>query len=162
MDDPPRYQPLRALPAAPYVPGRGTRPISDDQVALREPLLGAARWAEQAEYLWGVDLYNGGFFWEAHEAWERLWRASEPDTLQHAYLQGLIQCTAACLKITQHEPDAAQRIAARALAHLAPVHAHCAGPYMGLDLARFCDAFRDFVDSAPIDVASRPHILLES
>ena len=30
-------------------------------------------WRENADYLYGVDLYNHGYLWEAHEAWEGLW-----------------------------------------------------------------------------------------
>ncbi len=43
----------------------------------------------------GVDLYNAGRFWEAHEALEALWRASGPP--ERALWQGLIQAAAAML-----------------------------------------------------------------
>jgi predicted metal-dependent hydrolase len=41
----------------------------------------------------GVQLFNGGEFWEAHEAWEKIWqRHAEP---WRYFIQGLIQAAAA-------------------------------------------------------------------
>ena len=52
-----------------------------------------------AVFLYGVDLYNHGYLWEAHEAWEGLWHQAKRDALQAEFLQGLIQCAAAALKV---------------------------------------------------------------
>ncbi|TGQ49534.1 DUF309 domain-containing protein, partial [Mesorhizobium sp. M1C.F.Ca.ET.210.01.1.1] len=27
-------------------------------------------------FRWGIDLFNHGYYWEAHEAWEPLWHAA--------------------------------------------------------------------------------------
>jgi len=43
----------------------------------------------------GVRLYNAGRFWEAHEAWETVWRAAP--AAERAAWQGLIQAAAAML-----------------------------------------------------------------
>jgi len=43
----------------------------------------------------GVSLYNAGRFWEAHEALETVWRASEG--VERTLWQGLIQAAAAML-----------------------------------------------------------------
>ncbi|MEK7727114.1 MAG: DUF309 domain-containing protein [candidate division KSB1 bacterium] len=41
----------------------------------------------------GLALFNAGEFWEAHEAWERIWRRhAEP---WRFFIQGLIQAAAA-------------------------------------------------------------------
>ncbi|HMI90298.1 MAG TPA: DUF309 domain-containing protein [Polyangiales bacterium] len=166
MEPAPRYRPLRALPAYAYVPGRSERPAVDLEPAASEAdYLPAERWAEHGEYLWGADLYNAGFFWEAHEAWEGAWRAAEHDLVQHAYLQGLIQCAAACLKGVLADTDSARRIAARALDRLEGIQmlpTQAARDYMGLDLARFCAAFRSFIARDPTDVAARPLLILSS
>ena len=151
MNEPPRYQPSRALPERAYVPGLNERPAIDPS-PVRE--------TEHAQYLWGVDLYNNGFFWEAHEAWESLWRAAEHDVVQHAFLQALILCAAACLKGVQHDGDAAKRIAARALERLERVQSERLDSYLGLELEPFSRAFRSFVDRDPTEVASRPRIIL--
>jgi uncharacterized protein len=167
VNEPPRYQPSRALPARAYVPGpsqlgepaAGVRP--EPGPSPEPAFLPAAKWIQNAEYLWGVDLYNAGFFWEAHEAWEGVWRvaAQEPD--QHRFLQALIQCTAACLKARMGNLDAAHRLAGRALKRLDDLQARHQGVYMGLDVAAFAVDFRRFmVDPAP--PARAPWLLLRT
>jgi hypothetical protein len=152
-----RYQPLRALPREAYVPGRSRRPAVEVARASSGALyFPAERWAEHAEYLWGADLYNAGFFWEAHEAWEGAWRAADHDPVQHGFLQGLIQCAAACLKGVLADADAARRIAVRALARFERTQTEAGPVYMGLDLARFSGAFRRYIDSDPTQLADRP------
>lgn len=44
-------------------------------------------------FLEGVDRFNSGEFWDAHESWEKLWLVAETDLDQ--FLQGLIQLAAA-------------------------------------------------------------------
>ena len=33
-------------------------------------------WKDNEDYLFGIDLYNYHYYWEAHEAWEGLWIAA--------------------------------------------------------------------------------------
>ena len=49
----------------------------------------------------GVDLFNRGLYWEAHEAWEHQW---VPDRKgPHAeFYKGLIQVAAGCLHYRRH------------------------------------------------------------
>src|SRR5574341_254771 len=47
-----------------------------------------------AQALRAVELFNGGAFWEAHEALETIWR-SVPDESEALVIQGLIQAAAA-------------------------------------------------------------------
>lgn len=44
----------------------------------------------------GVELFNAGLYWEAHEAWEEAWM---PDRhgLDRGFYKGLIQVAAGCL-----------------------------------------------------------------
>ncbi len=51
----------------------------------------------------GVKLFNGGRFFEAHEAWEDAWRA-ETDTTTRSFLQGLIQVAAGFVKWQRGQP----------------------------------------------------------
>ena len=48
----------------------------------------------------GIDLFNGGEYWEAHEAWEQEWMPDRkgPDA---AFYKGLIQIAAGCLHYTR-------------------------------------------------------------
>jgi predicted metal-dependent hydrolase len=49
----------------------------------------------------GIDLFNRGEYWEAHEAWEREWLPDRkgPDS---GFYKGLIQVAAGCLHYTRH------------------------------------------------------------
>lgn len=52
-----------------------------------------ARAMEKSQFRRGLELFNTGKFFEAHEAWEETWLvASEPEK---TFLQGLIQLAAA-------------------------------------------------------------------
>ena len=33
------------------------------------------QWHLCRPYLYGIDLFNDGYYWEAHEVWEGLWHA---------------------------------------------------------------------------------------
>ncbi|TMC81057.1 MAG: DUF309 domain-containing protein [Chloroflexi bacterium] len=49
----------------------------------------------------GVDLFNNGRYWDAHEVWERDWTPDRkgPDS---GFYKGLIQVAAGCLHYTRH------------------------------------------------------------
>src|SRR6476620_7466985 len=49
----------------------------------------------------GIDLYNSGSFFEAHEAWEEVWLDAENS--EREFYQGLIQITAAFVHVTRNE-----------------------------------------------------------
>jgi len=49
----------------------------------------------------GIDLYNAGHYWNAHEAWEQVWLDSEREL--RGFYQGLIQVTAAFVHVTRDE-----------------------------------------------------------
>jgi hypothetical protein len=70
-------------------------------------------WAENEDFLFGVDLFNAGYFWEAHLFWERLW-AVAAEGEDRTFLQSIIQTAAACLKARQGEIAGARKLLARA------------------------------------------------
>ena len=49
----------------------------------------------------GIELFNRGEYWEAHEVWERDWTTDRkgPDS---GFYKGLIQVAAGCLHYTRH------------------------------------------------------------
>ena len=161
-----RYAPHRPFPKYAYLPGRDPHPTRDPHghsYGVREErstYLPAERWRQNEEYLYGVDLYNHGFLWEAHEAWENLWHPAKHDPEQAGFLQGLIQCTAASLKVPMEQPGGLERLASIGTRRLEDV-AESAGPrFMGLDVASFVAAFRAFADSRPASADERPRIEL--
>jgi predicted metal-dependent hydrolase len=66
----------------------------------------------------GVELFNAGRFWEAHEAWEELWLKESGDEKQ--FLQGLIQLAAAYHHVQRGTFPGAVRLFEAALRRLAP------------------------------------------
>jgi hypothetical protein len=161
-----RYFPGKAFPPYAFLPGRDPHPTRDPRghsFGLAEETatyLPAARWRENAPYLWGTDLYNHGFLWEAHEAWEGLWHVAKHDRTLALHVQGLIQCAAAWLKIPMLQPQGTLRLAALALEKLEEVAERNRGAYMGLDLTAFTAAVRAFADSRPATLAGYPRIVL--
>jgi hypothetical protein len=165
-----RYAPQRSFPSYAYLPGRDPHPTRDPRGHSHESARGgeehevgylvADLWRENEEYLFGVDLYNHGFLWEAHEAWESLWHAAKHDADQALFLQGLIQCSAASLKIPMQQPNGLAKLAEIGTGRLEKV-ARAAGPkYMGLDVPAFVRAFRAFASSSPSSADERPRIEL--
>jgi len=165
--EPPRYAPSRAFPPYAFLPGRDPHPTGDPRghsFGAERPLpphLPPERWREDEEYLHGIDLYNHGYLWEAHEAWEGRWHQARGDALHADFLQGLIQCAAASLKLRLEQRRGLERLAEMGTARLERV-ARAAGPrYMGLDVPAFVDAFRTFASTAT-SADQRPLLRLTS
>lgn len=120
----PRHRPERTLPSHAFVPGRTPRPPGDGE--------------EKGDFLWGIDLYHAGYLWEAHEAWEGVWKAAA-DPAERELLQALIQIAAALLKAHVGEEAGARKLAGRARARLRSVPDRCMGVDVS-DLLRQLDA----------------------
>ena len=73
----------------------------------------------------GVELFNRGAFWEAHEAWEELWLRAGPDI--RLFLQGLIQLAAAWHHVGRGNQRGAERLFRAGLEKLAPYRPSHAG-----------------------------------
>ena len=56
----------------------------------------------------GIELYEAGHYWNAHEAWEQVWMDA-PNELRLFY-QGLIQVTAAFVHVTRGEYPGSVRL----------------------------------------------------
>jgi hypothetical protein len=147
------------LPEVAFLPGRTARP-SRAGFELDGTLLAPERWRENLIWLHGVDLYNHGFAWEAHEAWEQIWAAS-PDPLQKRFLQSLIQAAASALKRALDERSGSRRLAQRACDGLDALSSELSPNFMGLDHARFCARFRAFGASAEARFDDRPRLRLQ-
>jgi len=67
----------------------------------------------------GVELFNQGRFFEAHEAWEEIWRSTTPEPRD--LFQGLIQVAAALHQFLDlHRNEAPRRTLAKARKRLEP------------------------------------------
>ncbi len=118
--NPGRLVPEWRFPSGSYVPGRSshyTRGVESHASGPAEPIkkpLQPARWREFRPYLWGIDLFNYGYYWEAHEAWEGVWHAVGRRGPVADFLKGLIVLAAAGVKARQARPAGLRRHALRA------------------------------------------------
>lgn len=120
-----RYVPDRAFPAYSYVPGKFPHPHRDPQghshgvdvVEQSPPTF--EDWQECESYLWGIDLFNAGFYWEAHEAWEAAWISVGRQGPIADFLKALIKLAAAGVKAREGRAAGVARHAARCLELLA-------------------------------------------
>jgi predicted metal-dependent hydrolase len=129
----------RAFPPYTYVPGSGTpHPVSDPRGHMHghsEPKvtpLDPKNWRDNETYLYAVDLFNHGYYWEAHEAWESLWHAAGHHGKMADFLKGLIKLAAAGVKELEHNQAGVNRHLTRALELLSGVDESV---FCGVDLA---------------------------
>ena len=117
---PPRFLPEEPLPPYSFVPGKVPHPVSDPAGHLygkppeRPAPIDPENWRESRAYLRGLDLFNHGFFWEAHEVWEGLWHAAGRKGVTADFLKGLIKLAAAGVKFREGRPDGVRSHLARA------------------------------------------------
>lgn len=141
-----RHCPARPLPPYAFVPGHWPHPQRDaaghsvgTPEAQPAPLVPSA-WQDAPDYLWGLDLFNHGYYWEAHEAWEGLWIAAGRHGPVAELLQGLIKLAAGALKWRQRQPRAARSLAKAATEHFGAVTAQTGATTLaGLVLAELVD-----------------------
>jgi predicted metal-dependent hydrolase len=115
----PRYCPERPLPLYSYVPGLAPHPTSDPRghsFAAKHPTvepLDQTSFATNQTYLYAIDLFNHGFYWEAHEEWESLWHAAGRSGPTADFLKGLIKLAAAGVKLREGRPAGVKQHAQR-------------------------------------------------
>lgn len=139
----------RAFPSYRFIPGKSPHPTRDpdghsykkmsEQLKLFEDM----QWQSCDEYLYGIDLFNYGYWWEAHEALEAVWKAAGRKTETGLFLQGLIQVAAAHLKKLQGFDDVAKDIATKGLEKMKRKE----NIYLGIDIATFCSHVESYFSS---------------
>ena len=154
---PPRYTSL-PLPDYRHVPGEtphptrdpaghsfGRRPVWAD--ALKD--LNAVAAGSCQALLYGIDLFNAGYWWECHEVLEALWLAAGIGTPAGHVLQAVIQCAA-----SQLETRTGQLRGGRRLLDHARNHVEWAGDFnLGLDLQAMLDDTERYLDDRAPDPA---------
>ena len=114
-----------ALPQGRYVPGQSARPAAGTfaQVVRHTPPVTTSATAQtNRAWLYGIDLINAGYYWEAHEVLEPVWLRARLNSRERALVQGMIQLANAALKVKMGRPAAALRLLDMARRHL-----HAAG-----------------------------------
>lgn len=95
----------REFPPYSYVPG-GPWPHPKSNPAGHsfgrpETVPGPGGLLESALFQEGADLFNNGFYWEAHEAWETLWHDAGRKGPVADFLKALIKLAAAGVKVRE-------------------------------------------------------------
>ena len=120
MKTPDRLVPDEPFPPYAYIPGRSPHPTGDPAghsygVEPAVPVnLEPERWQHSRRYLYGIDLFNGGFYWESHVAWESLWLACGRKGVVADFLKGLIKLAAAGVKALEGRPEGVRSHTGRA------------------------------------------------
>lgn len=155
-------QRLTQIPFPPYtyVPGKAPHPIRDPdghRFGKPEPHVAhfdPAAWRECEPFLHGVELFNAGFFWEAHEQWEAVWNAVGRAGVVADLLKGLIKLAAAGVKRLEGRPVGVTRHLNRAN-ELFDLVAQSEDALCGLSLSKLKVLAADFQQS------DNPQISLE-
>lgn len=109
MGERPRLAPGVPLPPYRFVPGsKLPHPTGDPaghsfgKRAAPDPSAAELQdWAVCVPYLHALDLFNHGYYWEAHEAWEALWQACGRHGPLADFLKALIKLAAAGVKVRE-------------------------------------------------------------
>ncbi len=72
-------------------------------------------WSDKEHLLWGKRLFNHGYYWESHEAWEHVWLALGRTTADALCVKGLIKLAASAVKCREGNVSGATRHAKRAI-----------------------------------------------
>lgn len=115
-----RLLPAQPLPPYSYVTGKFPHPERDPaghgRGAPKRPLpvCHPDRWTKCDSYLRGIDLFNFGYYWEAHEEWELLWNAAGRHGPLANFVKGLIILAYAGVKAREGRPQGVEKHARRA------------------------------------------------
>ena len=171
----------KTLPPYRYIPSQHPHPVIDpkghsyQKAEEKLKYCSPEAWVHNESYLYGVDLFNHGYWWEAHEAWENVWLTTAKHDLEGQYLQSLIQFSAALLKLYSGSKRGFDNLYREAekrmrfcLAELSVQHRRI---FMGLHLEHWMEKMETFKNSLPgeegqttdaLHFASFPALILET
>ena len=143
------------LPPYTHVPGRTPHPINDPaghsyakpQSASTPPTL--EDWASCDSLRNGEELFEAGYYWEAHETWEQAWVAAGRRGAIADFLKGLIKLAAAGVKIYEGQPAGVIRHAARAAELFTAVQRELGDAALGYSLPELIALARTLASTPP-------------
>ena len=155
-----RYVPDHPFPPYAYVPGHSPHPkrtpaghMHGEEEPTPPPMDPADPWGSPA-FLFGIDLYNAGYYWESHVWWEGLWHAHGRRGVVADLLKGLIRLAAAGVKAKAGSPGGVRGHALAARDLLAGVQARTGPTCAGLDLETLATGASGIAEAAE-DLAAR-------
>lgn len=123
----------KIFPAYAFIPGLGMPHPEKVGGHMQEVIVDGERlvhYLTNEAYLFAVDLYNHGYYWESHVWWEYLWHLEGRKGETADFLKALIKLAAGRVKEKMGETEVAQQHYKRAYELFAPLES----PYMGLNL----------------------------
>ena len=156
----PRYAPEIPFPPYSYVSGQWPHPLRDpaghSYGTTHAPLVlpEQTAWRSCREYCYAVDLWNAGYYWEAHEQWEALWHAAGRKGTAADLFKGLIKLAAAGVKVREGRRAGVERHLDRANQLFCEVFVLVSRElrettYWGLNLASLRCAIKEIQSSLP-------------
>ena len=147
------WLPDEPFPPYRFVPGgRSPHPLMKGGYAhgvrvAPPPFRAADKWRDNRAYLRGLDFFNRGWWWEAHEAWESYWHVVEGrDARQHDLFKALIQLAACALQRERGSDPGAARLLFSAVRLLEALQVETGGARLcGLDLDRLVGKAHEFL-----------------
>ena len=155
------------FPPYSFVPGYWPHPTRDSEGhSYQEPdepalALHPENWTECPSYIRGIELFNHGYYWEAHESWEGVWIALGREGDVALFLKALIKYAAVGVKIRQQASGAAHSLLGQVRRHLETLQQSVpSNDYAGLSLS---DLHHDLEQLAEIirDLPSNPELPVE-
>lgn len=149
-----------AFPPYTYVPRRVPHPLSDAHGhRCPGPAANAgdtANWADLEVYAWAIDLFNHGYYWEAHEAWESIWHLVGRTGEAGDFLKALIKLAAAGVKAHEGNLVGIHRHARRAAEIFAGLPDGTLGQLNVGDLQRASERVSKTSAAQPLDEPQAP------
>jgi hypothetical protein len=152
------HDPNEPLPPYSYVPGgpwpHPNRARQGDFPWRMAAPLQASRDAEpalEARFRRGVELFNAGYYWEAHEVWEVLWHAYGRKGPAADVIKALIKLAAAGVKVRERQEHGVRTHARRAADLFAAVADRAGRHQFGIDLDLWASHARAIAQEPPQD-----------
>ncbi len=135
------------LPEWQYLPGINQHPDKQEKKHIPKipennlPFT-ANNWQQSVRYLYAIDLFNAGYYWEVHEVLEYLWKENGKTGQEAVFLKGIIQLAVALLKVKLGNLKGAVRLKEKALSNLNTQK----GIYLGIDVDELISEFELFIN----------------
>ncbi len=126
------------FPSYSFMPGQNPHPRNDpkghshgkpEPTATYTP---HEQWKKNEPWIFGVDLYNFGYWWESHEQWEALWKLDRNSEQENLFYRAVIQLAAANIKRFCERIEGAQSLARQAVEKLKALEGE---HFMGVTIA---------------------------
>jgi hypothetical protein len=147
------------FPPYTYVPGgpwpHPTRSPQGHSYGRTAAAIDAADAGRSSQFRRGVALFDAGYYWEAHEAWEGLWHAEGRRGATADVLRGLIKLAAAGIKVREGREQGVRTHARRAAESFTLARHEGGAHQLGLDLDRWIEQARAIAEDPPADPGPR-------